>query len=117
MRKDFQIALLCACSTIPAGLAVTAAFEYFPVLKQHIGASFYVNLVITALLLSAAIVIAIRGERAAERAGAEKRMIPLIGMIVSGICFLGFGAWYFWPAVPETDGYPIAWFRTVRMQG
>jgi hypothetical protein len=25
-------------------------------------------------------------------------MIPLVGMIISGICFVGFASWYFWPS-------------------
>jgi hypothetical protein len=26
-----------------------------------------------------------------------KRMIPFIGMLLSGLCFVGFTTWYFWP--------------------
>ncbi len=97
MRRDFQIALLCALSAIPAGVAMIEAPEYFPILKTYPGAFFYGSSTFTIGLLGAAVLIAIRGERDAEREGAKNRMIPLIGMIVCGIGFLGFAAWYFWP--------------------
>ena len=35
MRRDFQIALLCAAAAIPAGVAMIEAPEYFPVLNPH----------------------------------------------------------------------------------
>jgi hypothetical protein len=32
-----------------------------------------------------------------------RRMVPLIGMIISGACFLGFSGWYFWPHTNKTE--------------
>jgi hypothetical protein len=97
MRKDFQIALLLAVASLPAGLAMSIAIEYFPFLKQHPGIGFWASFGVTVLLLALAGVIAIRGEQAAERSGAKKRMIPFVGMVVSGVFFVVFAAWYFWP--------------------
>lgn len=71
--------------------------EYFPFLKWHQGAVFWSSFGVTIFLLILAAVIAIRGERAAEREGAKKRMIPLVGMILFGIGFIGCASWYFWP--------------------
>jgi hypothetical protein len=98
MRRDFQIALLCAAAAIPAGVAMIEAPEYFPVLKAYPGTFFYGSAVITIGLLGAAVLIAIRGEREAEREGANKRMIPLVGILLFSAGFIGFALWYFWPS-------------------
>jgi hypothetical protein len=96
MRNDFKIALLCFVASVPAGVAVSEAIEYFEFLKAYRGLSFYSSATITLILLAAAAILAVRGE--AEKQGAKKRMLPLIGMIVFGIGFIGCAAWYFWPA-------------------
>ncbi|MEA2758694.1 MAG: hypothetical protein QOH65_1307 [Methylobacteriaceae bacterium] len=101
MRKDFQIALLCAVATVPASFAVSIAFEYFPYLKAHLGGAFYVNLFLALLLLGTASVIAIKGEREAERAGAKRRMVPLVGMIFFGTGFVLCAIWFFTSKPPE----------------
>jgi hypothetical protein len=77
---------------------MSTATEYFPFLKGHPGDAFWISLGVTIFLLILAAIIAIRGERAAEREGAKKRMIPLVGMIFFGIGFVGCAGWYFWPA-------------------
>lgn len=97
MRKDFQIALLLAVASLPAGLAMSIAVDYFPYLKEHPGVGFWFSTGATFLLLSLAALIAIRGEQEAEREGGQRRMIPLIGMIVFGVGFVGCATWYFWP--------------------
>jgi hypothetical protein len=97
MPKEFQIAILCAVASLPAGLAMSLAIEYFPFFKAYPGLAFWGSLLVTILLLVAAALIAIKGERAAEREGAKERMIPLIGMIVFGIGFVACTAWYFGP--------------------
>jgi hypothetical protein len=97
MRKEFQISLICAIASSPAGLAMSIAMEYFPFLKGHPGGAFWSSFGVTIFLLIVAAIIAVRGERAAEREGAKKRMIPLIGMILFGIGFIGCASWYFWP--------------------
>jgi hypothetical protein len=104
MRKDFQIALLCAVSAFPLGLAMSVAPDYFPALKVYPGIFFWGGSSLTMFLLALAAVIALRGERAAEREGAKKRMVPLIGMIFFGIGFIGCTAWYFWPGNPSLVG-------------
>jgi hypothetical protein len=98
MRKDFQIALLCAVSAFPLGLAMSVAPDYFPALKAYPGIFFWGGISITAFCLMLAAVIAIRGEHAAELDGAKKRMVPFAGMIIFGAAFLGCTAWYFWPS-------------------
>jgi len=105
MRKDFQIALLCAIASLPAGLAMSIATDYFPFLKEHPSIGFWGSLGVTFLLLALAVIIAIKGEQAAERCGAKKRMTPFVGMILSGIFFLGFAAWYLWS--PMRGGVPV----------
>jgi hypothetical protein len=97
MRKDFLISLLCAISAVPLGLAMSVAPDYFRALKAYPGTFFWSGIGLTAFLLVLAAIIAIRGERAAEREGAKKRMIPLVGMILFGIGFIGCASWYFWP--------------------
>jgi hypothetical protein len=111
MRKDFKIALLCALSAIPLGIAMSVAPDYISALKVHPALSFWGGIVVTALLLTAAAIIAIRGEQLVERApGAKKRMVPFVGMIFSGICFMGFAAWYIWPTKGEQIPPPEANF-------
>jgi hypothetical protein len=101
MRKDFQVALILAVAAFPAGLAVSEALEYFSFLKEQRGISLLASSVVTLVLLAIAAIVAIRAEREAERRGAKKRMVPLVGMIVCGIAFLGFASWYFWPGKTE----------------
>ncbi len=67
-------------------------------LKAYPGTFFYGSAVITIGLLGAAVLIAIRGEREAEREGANKRMIPLVGILLFSAGFIGFALWYFWPS-------------------
>ncbi len=106
MRTDFQIALLCAVASIPAGLAMSEAVEYIPWLKAHAGFGFWSSLGVAFFLLAFAAKIAIRGEQAAEREGAKKRMIPLSGMIIFGFAFICCAAWYFWPT-PSMEQTPV----------
>jgi hypothetical protein len=97
MRKDFQIALILALAALPAGLAVSEALEYFPFLKEHSGTAFLVSSAVTFILLGLAAVLAIRGEREAERGGAKKTHDSLgrhdyIGNFVFMICSMVFFA-------------------------
>lgn len=113
MRNDFKIALICAFASLPAGVAVSEALEYFSFLKAYPGLSFYGSSFITLVLLGIAAILAIRGERAAEQEGAKKRLLPLIGIIVFGLGFCGCAAWYFWPTETaqiseKTPGTPLS---------
>jgi hypothetical protein len=94
MRRDFQVAILLALAALPAGVALMAAPEYFGVLKEYPGTFFWGGLLLTAALIGAAIVIAIRGEAGEPIAGHKRRMIALAGMIG---CGAGFAGLYFWP--------------------
>jgi hypothetical protein len=98
MRKDFKIAILCAGSAVPLGVALMAAPDYLHIPPAYLGLCFWGGLGLTALLLGAAVVIAIKGEAGEPRIGHKRRMIALVGMIVCGIGFLGFAGAYFWPA-------------------
>lgn len=98
MRRDFQVAILLALAAIPAGVALMAAPYYAEsALKAYAAQFFWGGLGLTALPLLGAIIIAVRGEAAAPKAGHGRRMIALAGMIVCGLGFLGFAAAYFWP--------------------
>jgi hypothetical protein len=97
MRREFLTALVLSVAAIPAGMAASGAIEYFSYLKDHPGLSFWGSTLVTLALFALAAALAVRGERDAEREGAKKRMTPLIGMIVCGVGFVGFAAWYFWP--------------------
>jgi len=59
MRKDFQIALLCAVSAFPLGLAMSVAPDYFPALKVYPGIFFWGGSSLTMFLLALAAVIAL----------------------------------------------------------
>jgi hypothetical protein len=98
MRREYIIAFLLMLASIPAGVAVNAGADYFPALHAYSGKALLVSVFIMTLLLVAAVIIAIRGERNAEREGKERRMIPFVGMIFCGLGFVAFGTWYFWPA-------------------
>jgi MFS family permease len=98
MRREYIIAFLLMLASIPTGVAVNAAADYFPALHAYSGTALVASIFIMALLLVAAVIIAIRGERNAEREGKERRMIPFVGMILCGLGFVAFGAWYFWRA-------------------
>jgi hypothetical protein len=64
---------------------------------------FYGGIALAVLLIGSALLVAIRDERRAERRGQQNRMTPLLGMLVCGIGFLAFGAWYFWPSNVPTE--------------
>src|ERR1700730_1337483 len=95
MRKDFQIAVLLALAALPAGVALMAAPDYIPLLKEYPGPFFWGGLILAAGLIAAAITIAVRGEASEPRAGHRRRMIALTGMVIFGFVFLGSAAVYF----------------------
>src|ERR1700730_17099921 len=97
MRKDFQIAVLLALAALPAGVALMAAPDYIPLLKEYPGPFFWGGLILAAGLIAAAITIAVRGEASEPRAGHRRRVIALTGMVIFGFGFLGSAAVYFWP--------------------
>ena len=104
MRQDYQIALLCAATALPAGLAMSSAPEYIPFLKEHPGIVFWTSLIITFTFLALAATIAIKGERAEERAGGKRRMALLIGVIVGGTVLVGgVGVYMFAPPSLQTE--------------
>ena len=99
MRRDSQIAILLGFAAIPAGVALMAAPYYAEaILKAYASKFFWGGLLVTILLLSAAIAIAARGEKTEPRLGRRRRMIALGGMIVCALGFVGFAAAYFWPS-------------------
>lgn len=99
MRRDFVIAILLALAAVPLGVAMMAAPLLFPSAPHWaLVLCFYGGIALAFLLIGAALLVAVRDERRAERRGQRNRMIPLLGMMVCGIGFLSFGAWYLWPA-------------------
>jgi hypothetical protein len=80
----------------------------FPGSPHLSGLALFVSGTVMVLLLLSAVVIAVQGERKAEREGQKPRMVPFIGMIVCSFGFVGFGAWYFWPpSVPQREAAPL----------
>jgi hypothetical protein len=109
MRRDFLFALILGLAALPAGLAVSEGIEYFPYLRGHPGVGFWGSSAVTVLVFTSGVIIAIKGERQAEREGVRRRMLPFIGMLVFGSGFIVCVAWYFWPRIePElsTDSPP-----------
>jgi TRAP-type mannitol/chloroaromatic compound transport system permease small subunit len=101
MRRDLLIAILLAVAAFPLGAALTAA----PLLFEHppqwlLEASFYGGGPIALALIAIAAIIAMRGDAEAAKKGRTRHMLPLIGMIVFGLGFIGCAIWYFWPSVP-----------------
>ena len=103
MRKDFQIALLTAVASIPAGFAMSDAVEFFSLFERAPWRRLFNIYRSSLLLFGLATLIAIRGEQEAEREGGKRRMLPLIGMIVFGVGFVGCATWYFWPFGPNQN--------------
>jgi MFS family permease len=107
MRIDFKIAILLAVASIPAGVALMAAPEYFAFLKEYPGLFFWGGLILTAVLIGAAIGIALRGEAREPRRGHRRRMVALAGMIVFGIGFLVCAGIYFRPSSWSQTEIPL----------
>lgn len=98
MRIDFVIALLLFGASVPGSYAVSYASERVGFLKNHSDIAWYGSVVLAAALVLLAMIVAVRGEKKAERKGARKRMLPLIGMLVSGTAFVACFVWYMAPA-------------------
>src|ERR1700733_5572201 len=97
MRRGHLIAILCAASAAPLGVALMAAPDYLHIPKEYLGLCFWGGLLLTVLVLGVAFVIAIRDEAAAPPVGHRRRMISLAGMMFCGTGFIVFAGIYFWP--------------------
>jgi hypothetical protein len=89
MRKAFLIAILLGLAAIPVGVALMAAPEYTPAVKEYPAPFFWVGLFLAVVLIGAAIVIAGRGEATEPRFGHRRRMIALGVWLSSGSASLG----------------------------
>ena len=108
MRTDYVITFLLAATAIPASMAVNAAADYFPALHAHPGVVLVSAVVATLIPLLAALAIAIRGERKAEREGRKRRPILFYGTVVVGLACIGCAVWYLWtPQAPELAAHPF----------
>ncbi len=130
MRNDYKIALLLFVAALPAGVTVSSASDYFPFLKEHPAISFYGSAGITLVLLGLAAALAIRGEYELEQKGSQKRMLPLLIMIVGLSIFAVGAAWYFAPtssplpaasgeaaeaAIPKNIKGSLAWSKDISL--
>ncbi|MEA2921961.1 MAG: hypothetical protein QOF07_1924, partial [Bradyrhizobium sp.] len=95
MRRDFQIAIVLAVAAIPAGVALMAAPEYLHLTGRSLALTFWGGIVLTVLLIVAAVILALRGEAQTPRKGRSNRMIAIVGMAACGLGFIGFAIWFF----------------------
>jgi hypothetical protein len=95
MRRDFQIAIILAVAAIPAGVALMAAPEYLHLTGKRLALTFWSGSVLTVLLITAAVILALRGEAQTPFKGRSNRMIAIVGMALCGLGFVGFTIWFF----------------------
>jgi hypothetical protein len=95
MRRDFQIAIILAVAAIPAGVALMAAPEYLHLTGTSLALTFWGGIVLTVLLIVAAVILALRGEAQTPSEGRRNRMIAIVGMAACGLGFIGFTIWFF----------------------
>jgi len=69
-----------------------------PTYHQFWLGSFVIASVIAILSGAVALIQALADKEESQALERRRKMIPLIGMIISGIALVGFGSWYFWPS-------------------
>jgi hypothetical protein len=95
MTSEKKIAVFLALASLPAGVALMAVPQLFPHAPQWILAwCFYGGIPIAAILIIAALSIP-NGDKLKTRS--KRKMIALIGMVLSAAVCGGFAISYFWP--------------------
>jgi hypothetical protein len=101
MHIDRRIAILGLLGTAALAVAMMAAPLLFADLPRWLlEILFWGGLLLATTLIGTSIVVAFLGEASEPPIGHRRRMIALLGMIISGISFLTFAAIYFWPERP-----------------
>ena len=97
MRQDYLIAIILAIAAVPAGVAVMPApLKFENLSRRMVNICFYGGIAVTIALFALAVAIAMFAE---ERS--NQGLMPLLGMIVCGLGFVSFAAWYLWPTNPK----------------
>lgn len=76
---------------------MSIAPDHIAYLKEHPDFAWYGSVLVTGILILAAIIVAVRGEQKAEREGGKNRMLPLVGMLCSAVAFFVFSVLYLFP--------------------
>jgi hypothetical protein len=95
MRRDYLIAIILAVSAIPGGTALMAAPEYLHLTGTSLAFTFWGGVVLTLILILAAVAVALRGEAQSPPKGHRRRMVAIWGMAVFGCGFLICAIWFF----------------------
>src|SRR5271154_4266970 len=106
MRRDFQIAILLALATIPCGAWIAVAPEYLHIKGTALALTYWGGMVLTAVLIIAALLLAFRAESKTQPKGHGSRMVAIVGMAICGFGFLAFATVFFIQRPAEEDGEP-----------
>jgi hypothetical protein len=109
MRTDYIVALLLALASVPSGNAMSAASDYFPWLHAHPGVNLVLSIAIAVLFLGAAIIVALRGERKAEKAGTAYPKLFWTVLITLVVATVG-AIWWIWPLEKGLPGVQVTGF-------
>ncbi len=108
MRRENQIHLYLwlAATAIAVALIPVASFIESISARGKIGV-ILVTAAIAILCLGKALILAFKDEEHVSKIEQRRKMMPLIGMVVFGVGFIGCAAWYFWP-VKEDAAQAVA---------
>jgi hypothetical protein len=80
MRRDYLIAILLAVAAFPAGASLMVAPVYLHLIGWQIPATFWGGIGLASLLIIAAIIVALRGEKQAPPVGHKRRLGIIIAV-------------------------------------